>query len=208
MFGRLGVATSASKVSTAFIALAPLHGKQVQPVTGAAKAVHEILDPKGLEVFNGLQRRCKHASCDFWQLLWGEDAAAWQDCIKESFAAGMSLELEEATVKYQGLPNRSSNWAHRQLLEHQWTAGSCHCTNNSLCYHCHCQRYCVARLHQCKYSPQNSPACSIQLSCMRTRALSLRHNGLPELAYFLLVQLVYEYRCCSTGSNARGFFRL
>lgn len=100
MFGRLGVATSASKVSTAFIALAPLHGKQVQPVTGAAKAVHEILDPKGLEVFNGLQRRCKHASCDFWQLLWGEDAAAWQDCIKESFAAGMSLELEEATVKY------------------------------------------------------------------------------------------------------------
>jgi hypothetical protein len=77
MLGRLDVAASANKVSTAFIALAPLHGKQAQPVTGATKAVHEILDPKGLEVFNGLQRRCKHASYDFWQLLWVKPFTSW-----------------------------------------------------------------------------------------------------------------------------------
>ena len=82
---RLDVAASASKVSTAFLALAPLYGKQVQPVTGAAKAISEIMDPKGLDAFNRLQRRSQHASCDFWQLLWGKDAAAWENCIKQSF---------------------------------------------------------------------------------------------------------------------------
>jgi hypothetical protein len=73
----------------------------VQPLTGAAKAISEILDPKGLEAFSRLQRRSEHASCDVWQLLWREGAAAWEDCVKQSFAAGMSLDLEEATIKYQ-----------------------------------------------------------------------------------------------------------
>jgi hypothetical protein len=112
---RLDVAASASKASTAFLALAPLCGKQVQPVTGAAKAISEILDPKGLDAFNRLQRRSEHALCDFWQLLWGKDAAAWENCIKQSFAAGMSLDLEEATVKYQ-VNNRSSKWAAKTCL--------------------------------------------------------------------------------------------
>ena len=98
---RLDVAASAGKASTALLALAPLCGKQVQPPTGAAKAISEILDPKGLDAFNRLQRRSEHASCDLWQLLWREGAAAWEDCVKQSFAAGMSLDLEEATVKYQ-----------------------------------------------------------------------------------------------------------
>uniref|UniRef100_A0A383WNJ3 Uncharacterized protein n=1 Tax=Tetradesmus obliquus TaxID=3088 RepID=A0A383WNJ3_TETOB len=90
------------KVSTTFFALAPFCSRQVQPVTGAAKAISEILDAKGLEAFHRLHQRAQHASCDFWHLLWGEGAAAWEVCIKQSFAAGMSLGLEEATVKYQG----------------------------------------------------------------------------------------------------------
>jgi hypothetical protein len=69
---RLDVAASASKVSVTLIALAPLCGKHVQPVTRAAKAISEILDPKGLEAFNRLQRRSEHAFCDLWQLLWGK----------------------------------------------------------------------------------------------------------------------------------------
>jgi hypothetical protein len=54
-----------------------------------------------LEALNRLQRRLEHASCDVWRLLWGKDAAAWEGCVKQSFAAGMSLDLEEATGKYQ-----------------------------------------------------------------------------------------------------------
>ena len=100
---------SAGKVSTTFFALAPFCSRQVQPVTGAAKAISEILDAKGLEAFHRLHQRAQHASCDFWHLLWGEGAAAWEVCIKQSFAAGMSLGLEEATVKYQVLYNKSSN---------------------------------------------------------------------------------------------------
>jgi len=131
---RLDVAASAGKASTALLALAPLCGKQVQPVTGAAKAISEILDPKGLDAFNRLQRRSQHASCDFWQLLWGKDAAAWENCIKQSFAAGMSLDLEEATVKYQ-VKLEAATGHQQQLVEHQWNAAR-HCKKQSLCYHC------------------------------------------------------------------------
>jgi len=105
---RLDVAASASKASTAFFAFAPLCDRRVQPVTGAAKAINEVLDSKGLEAFHRLQQRARHASCSCWQLLWGEGAAAWEDCIKQSFAAGMSLQLEEATLKHQVMLNPES----------------------------------------------------------------------------------------------------
>jgi hypothetical protein len=61
----------------------------------------DILDPKGLEAFHRLHHRTQHALCDIWQLLWGQGAAAWEACIKQSFAAGMSLNLEEATAKHR-----------------------------------------------------------------------------------------------------------
>ena len=160
---RLDVAASASKVSTAFLALAPLCGKQVQPVTGAAKAISEILDPKGLVAFNRLQRRLQHASCDFWQLLWGKDAAAWENCIKQSFAAGMSLDLEEATVKYQ-VKLEAATGHQQHLVEHQWNAAR-HCKKQSLCYHWQ------SILSNC--SNHSKPfACSIQLCCIEDQLVA------------------------------------
>jgi hypothetical protein len=120
---RLDVAASASKVSVAFLALAPVCDKHVQPVTGAAKAIAEILDPRGLEAFNRMQRLLEHVSCDLWQLMWRGDVAAWENCVKQSFAAGMSLDLEEATVKYQ-VKIDAANGHQQKLVEHQWNAGS------------------------------------------------------------------------------------
>lgn len=66
----------------------------------AAKAVNDILDPKGLEALHRLHQRAQHASCDWQLLLWWQGAAALEDCIKQSFAAGMSLNLEQAKVKH------------------------------------------------------------------------------------------------------------
>jgi hypothetical protein len=155
---RLDVAASASKASTALLALAPLCGKQVQPLTGAAKAISEILNPKGLEAFSRLQRRSEHASCDLWQLLWREGAAAWEDCVKQSFAAGMSLDLEEATVKYQ-VKLEAANRHQQQLVEHQWNAAS-HGKKHNLCYHWR------SILSNCYNNPKPL-ACNIQLCCIK-----------------------------------------
>jgi hypothetical protein len=155
---RLDVAASASKASTALLALAPLCGKQVQPLTGAAKAISEILDPKGLESLSRLQRRSEHASCDVWQLLWGKGAAAWEDCVKQSFAAGMSLDLDEATVKYQ-VKLEAANGHQQQLIEHQWNAAS-HCERHNLITtgEAFCQTAIIT---------PKPLACNIQLCCIK-----------------------------------------
>jgi hypothetical protein len=94
---RLDATTSKAR-SAAFFALAPLCSRQVQPVTGAAKAISEILDPKGLEAFPGLHQRAQHASCDFWHLLWGQGAAAWEACMLVENVSKGARQLHQDTA--------------------------------------------------------------------------------------------------------------
>lgn len=69
-----------------------------------------------MEAFHRLHQCAQHALCDFWQLLWVQGAAAWEACIKPSFAADISLGLEEATVKYQVLYNKKQQPAPANCL--------------------------------------------------------------------------------------------
>ena len=60
-----------------------------------------ILDEAALKGLKRLQERAAKADVDLWQLLWLGDTANWEQMITQSFAAGMSLELEESTVQQQ-----------------------------------------------------------------------------------------------------------
>ena len=103
---RLDVAAAAARVGSSVFAIAAACGKEIQPAsapTSTPSSIHSapVLDPKGLEALKRLQQRAEHAETDFWALLWSADAAAWEECFKGSFAAGMSLHLEDSTAQYQ-----------------------------------------------------------------------------------------------------------
>ena len=108
---RLDVSAAASRVALALQPIGSLLGKCIaavispatQGVVSAAVSATQpaILDEAALKGFKRLQERAAKADVDLWQLLWLGDTANWEQMITQSFAAGMSLELEESTVQQQ-----------------------------------------------------------------------------------------------------------
>jgi hypothetical protein len=98
----LDVAAAAAKVHSAVFYVAELIGRpMVQVDSSSADAQKFAFDSKGIEAFHRLQQRVQNADADFWQLLWAGSAEAWEQAVQQSFAAGMSLHLEESTLQYQ-----------------------------------------------------------------------------------------------------------
>lgn len=108
---RLDVSAAASRVALALQPIGSLLGKCIaavispatQGVVSAAVSATQpaILDEGALKGLKRLQERAAKADVDLWQLLWLGDTANWEQMITQSFAAGMSLELEESTVQQQ-----------------------------------------------------------------------------------------------------------
>ncbi|WIA36185.1 hypothetical protein OEZ86_007528 [Tetradesmus obliquus] len=108
---RLDVSAAASRVALALQPIGSLLGKCIaavispatQGVVSAAVSATQpaILDEGALKGLKRLQERAAKADVDLWQLLWLGDTANWEQMITQSFAAGMSLELEESTMQQQ-----------------------------------------------------------------------------------------------------------
>jgi hypothetical protein len=109
---RLGVSAAAVRIALALQPIASLLGKRIASVispaaqaviTSAAVSANQlaILDEAARKGLKRLQDRAERVDVDLWQLLWMGDTAGWEEIITQSFAAGMSLDLEEPTVQHQ-----------------------------------------------------------------------------------------------------------
>jgi hypothetical protein len=99
----LDVAAATARTAKALPAVASLLEKQITVLSHGqlteAVRVADIFDPAALVTFKRLVERCRVTGTDCWELLWCGRTAGWEQCMTKSFAAGVSLNLEESTIK-------------------------------------------------------------------------------------------------------------
>lgn len=114
----LDVSAAATRASSLIPQIASLLGKQFAPLSSCDEAPANkipVLDPAGLDGFKRLQRRADSVQVDFWKLLWEGSGEDWEKCFAASFAAGLSRDLQDTTLRDQVRAGRLGGMLARHL---------------------------------------------------------------------------------------------